>query len=84
MSRRGSVILSVRPYDEPCLFGNGGRTGKVSLVALALNLYDQRTAPTIDFCAMRSLVCTLRTGEGRTAESASGPFAFAVNRAVRR
>src|ERR1700712_4186037 len=34
---------------EGCLFGNGGGTGKVDLVALGLNLFTQGIDPQIDF-----------------------------------
>lgn len=34
---------------EGCLFGNGERTGNVDLVNIALNLYTQGVAPTLDF-----------------------------------
>jgi 2-isopropylmalate synthase len=34
---------------EGCLFGNGERTGNVDLVTLAMNLYTQGVAPSLDF-----------------------------------
>jgi 2-isopropylmalate synthase len=48
LARRDSIVLSLHPHNEGCLFGNGERTGNVCLVTLGMNLFSQGIDPQLD------------------------------------
>ena len=50
------AILAGADRVEGCLFGNGGRTGNVDIVTLALNLYTQGVAPELDFSDIQQVL----------------------------
>lgn len=50
------ALLAGGDRVEGCLFGNGGRTGNVDLVTLALNLYTSGVNPNLDFSDMKSII----------------------------
>lgn len=52
------AVMAGADRIEGCLFGNGGRTGNVDLVTLALNLYSQGVDPGLDFSNINEVART--------------------------